>query len=455
MAKRNYKGLNATLIHQLKKKIHELDYRLEFEKIIADILSKFIFSKDIDSAINFAIAEIGKLTLASRVYIFLFNEDRTKTDNTHEWCAEGVSPQIDSLKNLPTSMVPWWMKKLNNGETIHIEDVSKLPKEAKAEKKILERQNIKSLLVLPLCIQKELAGFVGFDNVMNTEKWSNDNLSLLSMFSEILGNVFEKKKAECELRTEKEFSETILSTMPEGMNIVDEKGTIKFMNKAFLEVFGKNAIGKKCWEVYRDDKTQCYNCPLKKSIKLGKISLIESSGIANGKTFLITHKGMNLKEGSKALLGIFRDITEQKKAEDKIKERIKELSLIYNFIKLVKKSGIALEKIYSRVLDFIPSAFHYPKLACARISIEGVDYKTRNFKKTRWNLSEKVGKFGIIEVYYSKKKAFLKEERNLLAVVAEGLKQIIERIKTEEKFKSELNKSKQEIIRLKQKLKKT
>ncbi len=139
---------------------------------------------------------MGRLSKASRSYLFLLREDKTTMDNTHEWCAEGGSPQIDNLKNLPCDMFPWWMTKLCKRGVIHITDVSKMPAEANAEKEILESQDIKSVLVLPLYIGKELAGFIGFDNVTDTGEWSDDDLAMLRMSSEIIGNALDLKQAE-------------------------------------------------------------------------------------------------------------------------------------------------------------------------------------------------------------------------------------------------------------------
>lgn len=191
--------------------------KLEFETTIYNISSRFISisglisaSSDIDKAIDEALADMGKLSGASRAYLFLIREDGTTMDNTHEWCAKGVSPQINNLKNVPSNMAPWWMGKLNKGEIIQIEDVSKLPQEAKAEKEILGRQDIKSVLVLPIVIGGKLAGFVGFDNVMHTGKWSEDNLMLLGISSEIIGNAIERKRAEERINQEKKKSEELL-----------------------------------------------------------------------------------------------------------------------------------------------------------------------------------------------------------------------------------------------------
>jgi PAS domain S-box-containing protein len=187
-----------------KKTGETLKWRLEFEKTIANISSRFVEVSDVDKSINAALRDMGTLNGASRAYLFIFNENEASMDNTHEWCKEGATPQIDNLKNLPAEMFHWWMHKLRNREVIHITDVSKLPEEAKAEKEILESQDIKSLLVMPLISADKLAGFIGFDNVEENGEWGEEDLALLRISSGLIGNVLERKGAEEELKSSRE-----------------------------------------------------------------------------------------------------------------------------------------------------------------------------------------------------------------------------------------------------------
>ena len=98
------------------------------------------------------------------------------------------------------------------------------------------------------------------------------------------------------------------------MDIVDETGTILFQSDNFKEIFGESAIGKKCWDLYRDDKKQCSECPLIKGITIGETGSYESHGVLGNRIFDISHTGM-LYKGKKAMLEIFQDITERKKKE--------------------------------------------------------------------------------------------------------------------------------------------
>lgn len=152
-----------------------------------------------------------------------------------------------------------------------------------------------------------------------------DDAGRLLFLEGVILDITDKKKVEIELTKEKEFSQVILSTIPAGIDIVDQNGKIHFMNKFFSNIFGENSIGKKCWEVYKDDKTQCEECPLKKEIKINETKSLETRGVAGNKTFVITHTGIKLPNGNKAILEIFRDISNIKENEEKLKQRADEL----------------------------------------------------------------------------------------------------------------------------------
>ncbi len=224
-------------ITKCKEAEETIRFRLKFEKTISSVSSRFVGISDINDAITDTLEDIGKLSGASRAYLFLFNEDGITMDNTHEWCAEGVNPQIENLQNCPMDMAPWWMKKLRNNETIHITDVSKLPMDAQTEREILEKQDIKSLLVLPLYISGELNGFIGFDNVIETGKWSDNDITLLRVSSQILGTALERNKGEEALQESEAKYRTLVEQSLQGIVVIQDF-RIVFANKTFAKIFG-------------------------------------------------------------------------------------------------------------------------------------------------------------------------------------------------------------------------
>ena len=130
----------------------------------------------------------------------------------------------------------------------------------------------------------------------------------------LLSELLERKKAEEKLQEIYDFNNSLLKTIPFGMNIVDEKGTILFQNEIFKEYFGNKALGEKCRDLHIDSSFDFKNCPLKKSLAIGETHLCEAVDILGGKTFDVSHIGM-IYQGKKAMLEIFHDVTERKRAE--------------------------------------------------------------------------------------------------------------------------------------------
>jgi len=117
-------------------------------------------------------------------------------------------------------------------------------------------------------------------------------------------------------------------------------------------------------------------------------------------------------------------------------ERVKELNCLYGISRLVEDRKPSIDEILQGVVDLIPPSWQYPEVTCACIKIKNQHFKTIKFKETIWKQAETIRvngeKFGTIEVYYLEEKPesdegpFLKEERNLIRVVAERLGHIIE-----------------------------
>lgn len=176
-----------------KESEQRLQRRLKLEELIARASSRFL-REEFDRAVDATLAEIGRFAGAGRAYLFLINDEKETMDNTHEWCAPEVSPQKENLQNLPCAVFPWWMEKLRAGEVIHVVDVEQMPPEAQAEKEILQSQDIKSLLVLPVCCENKLAGFIGLDNVEAPGEWREEDILLLRLGAEIFGGALERTR---------------------------------------------------------------------------------------------------------------------------------------------------------------------------------------------------------------------------------------------------------------------
>lgn len=135
------------------------------------------------------------------------------------------------------------------------------------------------------------------------------------------------------------LNQAILQTIPFGMDIVDEEGNIMYLGPKLEAKFGKEAIGRKCWELYRDNHRQCLNCPLISEVVLGKTATIETSDVLGGRIFQISHTGM-LYQGKEAILEIFQDITQRKRAEEMLAMLSAAVKQTADIVVITDKEGV-------------------------------------------------------------------------------------------------------------------
>jgi len=147
--------------------------------------------------------------------------------------------------------------------------------------------------------------------------------------------------------------------------------------------------------------------------------------------------------------GIVRNITQKKKAEGELKrktadltDRIKESRLLYDISNISITHGIGFEDVLKKAIDIIPNGFQYPKIICIRITCNSNEYKSGNFRETNNKITTKIQinsiNIGKLEIYYLKDKVndlaprFLREEKELIEIIAQRLGETYHRIFAEE-----------------------
>ena len=120
-----------------------------------------------------------------------------------------------------------------------------------------------------------------------------------------------------------------------------------------------------------------------------------------------------------------------------LRERIKELKCLYDISSFRDGTNFSLDEILQTIVDFIPPAFQYPDITCARIVFNRYEFTTKNYQDTKWKLSQEIKvnneRIGALEVGYLEKKTefkrepFLDEEKKLITAISESIAQIVER----------------------------
>ena len=219
----------------------ELRYRAEFQRLIAQISTRFInlVAEKIDEEIDRALAEIGVFAGVDRSYVFQFSEDRRTVSNTHEWCRPGIPAFKPRLQNYPIASVPNAMKRHLQGEVVLVERVSDLPPGWEQEKVEFRGEGIQSLLCVPLNCAGSVFGFVGFDSVRTEKNWPEDDVALLRLVGEAFANALVRRRTERRLRESEDRYRTVFHAAEYSMFLIDaERENIIDANAAATRVYG-------------------------------------------------------------------------------------------------------------------------------------------------------------------------------------------------------------------------
>jgi PAS domain S-box-containing protein len=346
---------------------------LQSETFILRIASRFAGRECTDEAVNLSLGELGALAQAGRARVFLLREKLTREpspdgkrllavpvrlmENTHEWRAQGVAPQLPELHELPCENYPWLMEKLNAGEVLFYEDAAALPERATAARKIFEKRNVKSLLVLPFAQNGTTAGFIAIENLTLRAQSRDAALSLLGAASGIIGGALTHQRMVQALRIGEARYRYVYEKTPIGTELYDSHGYLLEINKASREMFGvvdlKDVVGLNLFVdpyVPKDAKERLdryeslrYECNYDfEYVKQKKTYQTTKSG-KRYTDILVTRLDPGFSSGEWGYMAQIEDVTERKLAEEAVRsERDFSTSLVQTspaFFVTVDKDG--------------------------------------------------------------------------------------------------------------------
>lgn len=176
---------------QAERNLFHNEQILQAVSEIADRLFRYGYNKE---TINYALRRLGEATNVSRVYIFeAYDEEEVSfSKQTHEWVAHGITPQIsnEQLIAVPNDEGPFkrWASLLRNGHIVS-GAVRDMPE---TEQEVLLPQDIISVLVIPVFVESNWFGFLGFDDCITNRHWSLAEINTIITAGSIMGSAIER-----------------------------------------------------------------------------------------------------------------------------------------------------------------------------------------------------------------------------------------------------------------------
>ena len=208
-------------------------------------LLAFLQSDNIAEIINQILGDLLKQFGGDRTYIVEIDRKKRVQNCMYEATAEGVSEERDNLQDILWDESFWWNRQISNRKSIILNTLDDMPQEAQEYRKLLESQNIKSLMAVPLISKDKIWGYMGIDMVKAYRSWSNVDLQWFSSLANIISIYIELRKSELQAKEDRlaldhreKILRNIYKNLPAGIELYDKDGYLIDINDKELEIFG-------------------------------------------------------------------------------------------------------------------------------------------------------------------------------------------------------------------------
>jgi PAS domain S-box-containing protein len=203
--------------------IRQAEEALQIRNAILEAVSfaakRFLLSHSWNECIPEILEHLGRAAGVSRTYIFrnhTASDGELMTSQQYEWSHDHVMPQTDN----PECQIHYWngggMERwvpiLSRGDVIH-GHVKNFPE---SEKMLLLPQEIKSMLVVPVRVESEWWGFMGYDDCTRERIWSPAEIDALKTAADTLGVAIERGRLEEQGRQLQENLQNALAKVLSG-----------------------------------------------------------------------------------------------------------------------------------------------------------------------------------------------------------------------------------------------
>ena len=215
------------------------------KRIISEVLA-ILFNeenKPIEKAMNLLLDYFN----ADWGYVAIFEEDGFSANFTCEVMSSWVKIPKDDRNKLTCDTIPWIIDTVKAGHDIVLGDIAGLPAEADIDKILLTKQQLKSMLIVPLTFHNKVQGFIGFDSIWTSRFWTASEVEDMHIIAGIFSIIIERWQTNYNLEeSRKRISklstkfQQFFNNLPIGVELYDAEGYLIDINDADTRIFGSS-----------------------------------------------------------------------------------------------------------------------------------------------------------------------------------------------------------------------
>lgn len=174
-------------------------------EVVADAANRLLTTPDWRAEIDGILEKLGTTIRASHAYLF---ENHPLSDGTigksmrFEWTDEHAESDLGDPRyvNHPVGEHDFksWLQQMQSGRPF-VGDHERLGRD---EFQMLVKEGVKALLDVPIYVDGDWWGIIGFDDMVDTREWTSAEIDALVAAANVLGAAIQRQKAELQLKDE-------------------------------------------------------------------------------------------------------------------------------------------------------------------------------------------------------------------------------------------------------------
>lgn len=218
-------------------------------KSVAYTAEQFLKTSNWEMTVNQVLEQLGCSAEVCRAYIF---KNYTRADGSlstsrlYEWVSSEIQLESDNQilqsLNLQNSN-SWLIETLGQGKPCYgqKQDFGAFQQE------FLTSRNVLSMALVPVFVNGQWWGFIGFDDCLQERQWSSAEIDALEAAASVLGAAISRQQSEEARKTSEEWFRNLVETSSDCVWEVDEHGIYTYISPRFIDILGyepQEGLGK-------------------------------------------------------------------------------------------------------------------------------------------------------------------------------------------------------------------
>lgn len=217
--------------------------------------------KDRHAGVRRVLEEIARVLGAGRGYLYeniVDRDGRRRSCLRHEWVASGVASQLYNPDLREVSLEDYgfrrWADALAAGESV----VGRVVDFPESERAVLDPRGVRSVVVLPIAVDGQWWGFIGFEHYRETDLLTAFEADALRTATVLLANALRRWKLEEDARASRRMLSLVMDSIPQYIFWKDTQGVYRGCNRKFAEGAGLSSpdavVGKTDYDLSASDE---------------------------------------------------------------------------------------------------------------------------------------------------------------------------------------------------------